>query len=65
MNKVKFFACADTVETERAINEFIADKDVVDIQFQSVFAPTSYDMRGNVSSAAIFDRVLVVYREGF
>lgn len=63
MQKVKFFACNDTTLTEKAINDFIADKEVVDIQYQSVFAPTAYNIHGNVASAVVYDRVMVVYRE--
>lgn len=62
MLKVKrIYACGDEPFDER-INEFIADKEVVDIKYQSGVV---YDKFGNgiPNRVRSFDRALIVYKE--
>lgn len=62
--KVKIFSSdrIDPLETE--IDDFVKDKKVIDIKFQSLAVPTQYNNFGQISSIGIFDRVLIMYEEG-
>ena len=61
--KVKVFACSNAADLERAINDFIKDKKVIDIKFQSLHYATKYNEKGNPCESDINDRVLVIYEE--
>lgn len=54
--KIKIFADINSIALENAVNEFIKDKDVVDIKYQSVSVVASNGM-------AINDRVMIIYKE--
>lgn len=62
--KIKIFASLDAMGLERSVNEFIADKKVIDIKYQSFMIPTAYT--GNVpNNIEIADRVMIIYEEDF
>ena len=62
MLKTKLFSDTDPQRFENALNEFIKDKDVVDIHYQTFPVQTEWKY-GVPVKAEIVDRVLVVYKE--
>ncbi len=59
--KVKILCCNDATELETQINEFIADKIVHDIKFQSVGFYNQWNGNGIPISSVANDRVLIMY----
>ena len=58
--KVKILSNTNYMVLENDINEFIKDKCVIDIKYQSMFVET--DFRGSVPVAGtVVDRVLIMY----
>lgn len=62
MLKVWFVAANNIDLLTRSINEFIADKKVVDIKFQSLHYYTQYK-NGMPSAGEFCERVMVLYEE--
>lgn len=60
--KIKMFSSANYLNLENSVNEFIKDKLVRDIKYQSFPIVTEYD-NGLPSEANIIDRVLIIYEE--
>lgn len=60
--KVKILADIDMNALVERINDFIKDKDVVDIKFTTVCYPVQ-TVNGLPSKLAINDRALIIYRE--
>ena len=60
--KVKIFRGDDIESTERTINNFIKDKFVIDIKFNSELFTTEYT-NGVPSHSTCFDSVLIIYEE--
>lgn len=61
--KVKIFSCSAADILEKAINNFIKDKKIIDIKFSSVHYFTEYNEKGLFINGEINDRVLVIYEE--
>ncbi len=59
--KIKIIACNDTVELETQINEFITDKVVIDIKYQSIGFYNKWNNIGVPVTAVTNDRVLIMY----
>lgn len=62
MVKTKIIA-GDLEMAEDAVNEFIKDKTVIDIKYQSVLVHRTYSPNGIPIRSAINDRVLIIYQE--
>lgn len=62
MIKTKILAESDMQTLENAINSFIANKNVIDIKFQSVILHVVY-MDGVPIKNTINDRALIIYEE--
>ena len=62
MLKIKLFSDTDPQSFENKLNEFIKDKDVVDIHYQTFPVQTAWQ-NGAPIKGEIVDRVLVVYKE--
>lgn len=63
MTKVYIICSGDAMDFQNSINEFIKDKDVVDIKYTAVLAPTRYDSSGRISNYNTYDRCLIIYKE--
>ena len=62
MIKTHFISSDNATSFQKSINAFIADKDIIDIKYQSVAYPTQ--MSGaTITRLAINDRVLIIYKE--
>ena len=59
--KVKIFCSSDTLNLEKDINAFIADKVIHDIKYQSMSIPQQYNGAGIPINIGIFDRALIMY----
>lgn len=57
MKKVALFGGPDATEFQNAVNAFIADKNVVDIQYKAVVID-------NHSTITVADRALIIYEVG-
>lgn len=60
--KVKILAYSDAKVLREKVNDFIKDKDVVDIKFSSLCIPTMVK-NGIPTNMVINDRVLIIYKE--
>ena len=61
--KVKVITVSgDTEGFERKVNEFIKDKIVYDIKYQSYYVPKQY-MNGTLVYIDLVDRALIIYEE--
>ena len=61
--KVALFAGNDADILQRSINNFISNKNIIDIKYASNVLPTQYDNNGNIISTTVNDRILVIYEE--
>lgn len=59
--KVKIFVGNNVKSMEDEINEFIKDKSVIDIKYQSMSLTTRHNATGIPSKVVIYDRALVMY----
>lgn len=59
--KIKIFMSNDSKNLEGLINEFIKDKAVIDIKYQSMSIVNQYNGLGIPVNVAINDRALVMY----
>lgn len=59
--KVKIFVGINIKSMEDEINEFIKDKPVVDIKYQSMGLATRYNATGIPTNVVVYDRALVMY----
>lgn len=57
MVKVHVIGSSDAATFQNAVNNFIEDKDVIEIKYQAVVI-------NNVSCVAVNDRALIIYKEG-
>lgn len=60
--KVELLADCDAKVLQTRINDFIKEKKVIDIKFNSVFIPMSTE-NGTLTNATLNDRVLIMYEE--
>ncbi len=60
--KVKFFGNEDIDVMERAINNFIKDKKVIDVKYNvyTLFSGTNRDM-----THTVYDRAMVIYEDNY
>lgn len=61
--KIKLFSRKSKEELEQAVNQFIQDKNVVDIKYQSYSIVRKYNGNGVPIEFACVDHVLVIYKE--
>lgn len=59
--KVKIFVGINIKSMEDEINEFIKDKPVIDIKYQSMGLATRYNATGVPTNIVVYDRALVMY----
>lgn len=60
--KVKIFRSdGDSVALAKAVNEFIKDKDVVDIKYTTTFVVNKYGDFGVPNSGIFIDRAMVMW----
>lgn len=62
MTKVALFSSNKPLEFQTSLNEFIKDKTVIDIKYQSFQLPVKYN-NGVPTNVDIIDRALVIYQE--
>ena len=62
MKKVKIFFSENWQELEKAINDFIKDKFVIDIKYASVLLPKVF-IGAAIKESAVNDRVIIYYQE--
>ena len=65
MLKVKRIVACGNETFEDKINDFIADKEVIDIKYQAGVVYDQFDRRGNGAPMSVrsFDRALIIYKE--
>ena len=61
--KIKLFSRKSKEELEQAVNQFIQDKNVVNIKYQSYSIVRKYNGNGVPIEFACVDHVLVIYKE--
>lgn len=61
--KIKIISANNWMEFENAINEFIKDKNIIDIKYQSFVVPTQTNEYGALKALDINDRALIIYEE--
>lgn len=60
--KVKIFGSdGDSLALEKAVNEFIKDKDVVDIKYTTTFVINKYGNFGVPDGGIFIDRAMVIW----
>ena len=62
MTKVKIISADDANKFQTWVNEFIKDKKVIDIKYQSYLMPLEFK-NGVPCHTTILDRVLIIYEE--
>lgn len=62
MVKVKLLGSSNAANFQDDLNQFIADKKIIDIKYQAITIPTSF-RSGVPSNIGVFDRALVIYEE--
>lgn len=64
--KIKIFSRSrySLSELEQMVNNFIKDKEVINIQYQSYSICTKYNGNGIPIDIKCVDRVMIMYREG-
>jgi hypothetical protein len=62
MSKIHMVACDDGLKFMNLINNFIADKQVIDIKYQSHVYHTEY-RNGVPSNVLVNDRAMIIYEE--
>lgn len=60
-NKIKIFRSNKIAELEKLVNEFIKDKAIIDIKYQSEFVGTSYNSVGVPVNVCCYDSVMILY----
>lgn len=58
--KVKIFGGIDIKSMENEVNEFIKDKSIIDIKYQSMGLTTQYNATGIPTNVVVCDRTLLV-----
>lgn len=61
--KVKMFSETDMEKLEKEVNEFIEERVVMDVKYQSMYITTQYNGDGIPIAGNIIDRALVIYAE--
>lgn len=63
MTKIKLFADDNGFALIEGVNEFIKDKHVIDIKYQSNIYSSKFNGNGTPANVNCNDRILVVYEE--
>lgn len=63
MTKVTLIGCHDVKEFVTQINNFIKDKKVIDIKYQSHVYNDTYNFRGIPDGARVVNQALIIYEE--
>lgn len=63
VSKVQIFAADDASYIQDLVNRFIADKMVIDIQYQSLLYSTEFTNNGTPKNYFVNDRVMIWYEE--
>ena len=63
MRKIKIFRWADAQKVEDEVNEFIKDKQVISIQYQTHSVYNRFNASGIPINVAVYDSVMVEYEE--
>lgn len=61
--KIKIFRAKDVSALEKTVNDFIADKMIINVQHQAAFVGEEYRPNGTLASGAFYDTVMVTYWE--
>ena len=61
--KIKIFSASSNTIVEESVNEFIKDKEVIDIKYTPSFIVNQYNDNGIPAGGAFIDRVMVMYEE--
>ena len=61
--KIVIFSSSNAREFQSSVNEFIKDKYVIDIKFQSILTPTKVNGNGVVTDYTYTDRAMVIYED--
>lgn len=61
--KIKIFSGSTYTIVEESVNEFIKDKEVIDIKYTPAFIVNSYNDHGIPVSGGFIDRVMIMYEE--
>lgn len=60
--KIKVFGSTNSEELERMVNEFIADKAVQDIKYQSLYIGTKFHQyTGAALEGVLVDKAMIMY----
>lgn len=63
VSKVQIFSVDDAALLQDLVNKFIADKRVIDIQYQSLLYSTDFTNIGTPKNYFVNDRVMIWYEE--
>lgn len=63
MRKIRFFRWADAKKVEDEVNEFVKDKQIISIQYQTHAVYNRFNASGTPISAVTYDSVMVEYEE--
>ena len=63
MVKTHFISTADTKTFQDSINDFIKDKNIIDIKYQSFPCTLTRNIYGQPTKETIVDRALIIYME--
>ncbi len=61
--KIQIFSGTDMGKLEKEINDFMEERVVMDVKYQSMYVTTQYNGDGIPISGKIIDRALVIYAE--
>lgn len=61
--KVKIFSGTDMEKLEKEVNEFIEERVVMDVKYQSMYVTTQYNGDGIPITGNIIDRALIIYAD--
>lgn len=63
MRKIKFFRWADAKKVEDEVNEFVKDKNIISIQYQTHAVYNRFNASGTPINVVTYDSVMVEYEE--
>lgn len=63
MTKICMFAGDDALTLQNHVNNFIKDKKVIDIKYQSCVYSSEFRSNGTPANIHVNDRIIVIYEE--
>lgn len=63
MRKIRFFRWSDAKKVEDEVNEFVKDKNVISIQYQTHAVYNRFNASGIPINVVTYDSVMVEYEE--